>query len=493
MTTGNITSSVPTSIVYTFKGKSSRVNTGLKATKVWSGGDTAPNTGKESPFLWSQKFPPIVIPPKPPKYGSDGRRLPKEKASAMWAARNEAFRAVRDQSFRKWVFKYTHPRRRKFVLDREPHSYTMTRERSWYGAYCVWHTTKPNNWYFTNIGRWSTGHIPLNPQEHYAVLEKLRRRAYGTGFHPGIFAAEMPKALSMVREAATQLRLGFLAAVKGNWRGVLRQFGHASPELYGKGRYSWIEYREGRMTLAQFWLAIRYGWEPLVADLQAAAGYIAWALNESGGIHLKKSLSASKKFSHESYLPVTSTGTALTFTRQTTKSTVRYSVVKLKAKAVMVPTLADFWSTVWEVVPYSFVFDWVIPLGGYLESLRTVSDLQGTIVLSILQESTWDRPEIKFGTDYNQYTRLTNFDTNYVEVKMTRTVSEELAPPTPLGDLAPSSIFRNWKRAVSAVALLQKLEIPSGEKRLRTPLPSGGSIPGKPSPGRFVPVTKYRS
>jgi len=47
--------------------------------------------------------------------------------------------------------------------------------------------------------------------------------------------------------------------------------------------------------------------------------------------------------------------------------------------------LTDPLSVLWEITPYSFVVDWFIPIGTYLENLNTIPSLRGRFLTTTLR------------------------------------------------------------------------------------------------------------
>lgn len=367
--------------------------------------------------------------------------------------------------------KHFHSARRSLKRQLPPHPYTKEVQTTFKGYFKV----QMPGYQVNEAGLpdpWNFGHVPLEPQDHYKVIEKLRTQVYGTGFHPGVFAAEAPKALDMIASSALRLRRGLLCAALGDWRGIIKNFGEPSAPNTSRGgrdrrvdsihrlKTACLDVERGKRVLSTLWLEIQYGWKPLIKDIEDGAGYLAFAMN-NGNVPQKK-VSASREitrtesFENQKFGPTT----------KTTVSKIRYTITGLRIESPFIPSLESTAGIAWERLPYSFVCDWAVPIGDYLQALRTAHDLQGDVVCTVTQETDFGEWRVSspaqfaetvvgFGGDARAYVNLFN---------ITRTVGSEIYPPTPVGDLSPSSIFKSWTRAGNAIALLTNLRFHEGDR-----------------------------
>lgn len=336
-----------------------------------------------------------------------------------------------------------------------PHPYEMNLTRSYVGNYICVRTSGTVYCLNGSVPTALNTHASLDPRQHYALIEKLRRRAYGSGWHPGIFAAEMPAALRMITSAAVRIRLALKAAAAGNWRNVVRALGIDEESVLGrKAKRDFLRFREGSLTLSQFWLEVQYGWIPLLLDMEDACAYIA---HQQVTDSLPKQTRVSARRSWEQIDRVTPGASTLQFTQRSTRFKAQYVITNLRAAPRQLPSLASVASVAWELMPWSFVVDWAVPIGQYLDSLRTAADLKGTVVLSVTRETTWSN--LVAGSFFKSKSRASARETTHEMIHFKRTVSDEIIPPSPLPDLSPGSIFSRWERAANAVALLTQLKL----------------------------------
>lgn len=331
-----------------------------------------------------------------------------------------------------------------------------------------------------NVG--DRNHLPIDSDWHNRVMTKLRSKIYGSSWNPASTMGEAGKAVDMIGSAALRLRRGLLCAALGDWRGIVKNFGtptgaHVSnydrpgkfdggPRARRRKNRTWLErlkqscigVNEGRKTLASLWLEIQYGWKPLLYDMQLATAFIAEAVSGPG--KNGASMKATMKFSGEGF--VTPSSNQAWMAHKKTSTTVTYMVKNYRSNPIWLPTIESVAATAWELLPYSFVYDWVIPVGSYLEALRASADIRGTIVCTTFQETTWDFPTAGLPAQLRPLDP--SITARYQLISHRRTVTSELTPRSPIGDLSPSSIFSSWKKAVSAVALLQNLRFKEGDR-----------------------------
>ena len=198
--------------------------------------------------------------------------------------------------------------------------------------------------------------------------------------------------------------LPFIGELKATIEGIRNPFGFLSDlELIRKRRFGRLGKRQRQMSLkemlallgfgpsSQAWLSFQYGWKPLMSDL-TSFGLAALSfsddydryLNIQRGVApvLRKSVSTT---GHGSKDPGTFTGFGKHVeTMQTAGCNLWYrfkptpetlsSAEFLRSKMGL--TARDIIPAAWELVPYSFIVDWVLPVGDRLSKVtRTPIDI----------------------------------------------------------------------------------------------------------------------
>ena len=131
-------------------------------------------------------------------------------------------------------------------------------------------------------------------------------------------------------------------------------------------------------NLADNWLALQYGWKPLLADVRGAAEHLARN-------HMERPLRIKSKIRAQSVSPAfaqrVSSGNYgkadWIFSERITRAQciLEFQVTNDFIRQGNELGLTDPLTLVWELVPYSFVVDWFMPIGNFLSSLNYDSGL----------------------------------------------------------------------------------------------------------------------
>lgn len=191
-------------------------------------------------------------------------------------------------------------------------------------------------------------------------LGKLYGKLKGHDFNAGIFAAEMKKSLAMVAQRARRIAQAYRMARRGNYSGASMVLTGASPRT-----------PDGRV--ASNWLELQYGWYPLLNDVYNSVGFVHSRMSAPP-------LPQQRGSAQEVQKP----GSGPTF--HSFKKAERTVRCQHLCKPVVVMNLAassgltDPASVAWEVLLYSFVADWFIPIGPWLEAVSAAREIQGAIL-----------------------------------------------------------------------------------------------------------------
>jgi len=183
------------------------------------------------------------------------------------------------------------------------------------------------------------------------LLQKAGRRQVNYGEALG----ESRETVKMLIKAVVPLTKALLAARKGNF----------SLAAYYLG-IKRLRNQVTTLSLSERWLSLQYGWLPLVNDI-----YDSYQLLQKGLDTRPQILSATRSILEE----VSNTISKNDFTLVRTTGTVRY-IVKMwyrmkdeDASILHQIGLINPAEVVWALVPFSFVVDWVLPIGNVLEAL----------------------------------------------------------------------------------------------------------------------------
>lgn len=198
-------------------------------------------------------------------------------------------------------------------------------------------------------------------------------------------------------------------------------------------------------TLANNWLELQYGWLPLVEDAFAGAELLAHQLN----VPLRKTYRASvfreSVTTREGQLGTFPTHRFKSLSHRWQRKTLT-AVIEERPDGL--PKLLGFQDpsvVAWELVPFSFVADWFIPIGTYLEARASVEGLRGTFVFSNKRVGKCFPPVSEW---FNH-----NPTSYWLDILFDRTVST-----TPID--APMPAFKSfseaasWRHCANALALV---------------------------------------
>jgi hypothetical protein len=193
-------------------------------------------------------------------------------------------------------------------------------------------------------------------------------------------------------------------------------------------------------TLASNWLELQYGWLPLIGDLDSGARALAHFVEQPCVFTARAHRTLRGKKLPEGGVASWMSGSYVT-SRQIVAYLTEVNTAKLSG-------LTDFESIAWELVPYSFVADWALPIGDFLSARGVASALSGTFVTSHLFK--WSgtglvsRPGLGYSFVAGSHSKS--------EGTFSRTVDTTLQIPMP--EFKPFGEMASWKHCANAVALL---------------------------------------
>jgi hypothetical protein len=169
----------------------------------------------------------------------------------------------------------------------------------------------------------------------------------------------------------------------------------------GVSARAWEEVRRtpANLRLARHWLEFQYGWKPLLQDAFGAAELLAQHSQERYVTSNTGSATAREVSS------VSSNDPTPTETLQSVVTKVKMSLcytLDSAARAGLAQTgISNPALLAWELLPYSFVIDWFLPVGNYLQALDAFSGFQfvdGWVSQRTIltRQETW----MGFGTKY---------------------------------------------------------------------------------------------
>jgi len=200
--------------------------------------------------------------------------------------------------------------------------------------------------------------------------------------------AERKKTVDMVANAAAKL-VHAVASLKNRRfkdafsalgidynKKLASSFNQTATELIGKSKSSFTP-KTFDIFMSTHWLELQYGWLPLLSDVYGAAEFLAQQIIDREQVGRPFVVRSKGKSVDQGV--VTASNPAFPYPREKAGSITVTSHCKLQVNAVLdsqsKAALASTGITnpallAWELVPYSFVIDWFLPVGKYLEQIN---------------------------------------------------------------------------------------------------------------------------
>lgn len=315
--------------------------------------------------------------------------------------------------------------------------------------------------------------VPFSPGDEYTLINNLQKAVQGSDFNAAsALGAEGLGTLRLIGDNARMIARSLLAMKKGNVRAaldILRQPGRKKfqgakvLEQQQLDIYRNLLGADGRKTgskiLAEHWLQYQLGVAPLLGDVKAAAEQLAHRLE----LPIKRKYTARVKRTSpdaahgrpDMLVPPFQYGLNWAERTRTVQKQIVFIVKEGQEEPQSLPQLlglADPEIVLWNALPYSFIADWIIPIGAWLEARGFASGLHGTFVVTTKDESRSTGGKWSNSASAFYEGRLTG-DLGYeILGSINRSVSDTLsvALPTfkPLGKVA------SWSHAATGAALV---------------------------------------
>lgn len=245
---------------------------------------------------------------------------------------------------------------------------------------------------------YSVNHPP--PINESDLVGKLANLVKGHSFNALIALGEGRESLDTVLLGVKRIAASLLALRRGNLfsalneLGVTRRTGSKIPEsgIYFEVSHGIFSIKKrglprrqvrngilngSRISISDTWLDLQYGWGPILSDIFEAmksfykrsnaprVDYYRTSISSTGSVVVEGSTQASETYAKRRCI--------ITF-RQTEK-------MSLAAEL----GLTDPASLVWELLPFSFLADWFIPIGSYLQARSFTTSAVGEYAVSELE------------------------------------------------------------------------------------------------------------
>lgn len=210
---------------------------------------------------------------------------------------------------------------------------------------------------------WCPPFSTFSSNDDLRLMSEIAETARQHSFNLAVSGAEIGQTLGMIKDRC--------ASVLG---GLWMLFKYKDPQGAAKILVPGLPRRKFRGTdVPSLWLELQYGWKPLIGDVYAGMQYIAsktsgprvFAFDARKTVHLSKDVSNSPPT-----YSIISDGSVTRLYR------VVYTEVLSEARSLGLLNPA---SVLWEKTPWSFVVDWFVPVGTYLDTLSILPHLNATL------------------------------------------------------------------------------------------------------------------
>lgn len=286
----------------------------------------------------------------------------------------------------------------------------------------------------------TSGSLIWSATDDYKLIAKLRDKIVGTGFNLALFIAEGNQAIGTITNSAIKISNSISLFTRGRYKDAIASLASAKAPISGDPRR---RKKPSDKDLSGNLLELQYGWVPLLSDMKEAAEFLSHQMNiprsevYTASRILKSVVKPSNTYCCEGYRH---------------SSAIYVKKIKAIVEDYSIPTLLglnDPAGVVWEKTPYSFVFDWVIPISSYLETLRTVRALKATYVTTTYQRIFASGPIPKVGWSHD-----TADGWRFLSISVGRVISTSLAVPLP--PVIPFGKASSLVHCINALALLDQ-------------------------------------
>lgn len=278
--------------------------------------------------------------------------------------------------------------------------------------------------------------ISFDSNDNNKLIGRLGERIHQHGFNAAVsIGAEGREALDQVAAKTMEVVRGFRDLRKGNVQGALREFGLSPKQAKKVGLHKDLS---GRV------LATQLGWIPLLSDVKD--GSEAFHALTKGARHQTYSVRLRKT------APVTLFGTAAGSAFKSRRIVWVLSEQLSWNESLGLSNPWDMLDAVWNATTLSFIADWFIPIGGYLEARSLASTLKGSGYYTDFYHVRGECPA-QFGV----YIVRNNDVYKYYRTEVSRVLLSSLDGLVSLPRWKDFRSVPSWRRALTAVALATQM------------------------------------
>lgn len=204
--------------------------------------------------------------------------------------------------------------------------------------------------------------------------------------------AERKQTADLLVATATRITRCVTNIKKGNIPGAIQALG-SSPTKTSLARltrkHSKIRMKGPRNAVSDAFLELQYGWKPLLQDVYGSAEAIAKANSRPHPVHRVTAITVNNDNSYKKRFVGLSECIEVherRFSKSSCHMSVVFEVTNQAAKTMSETGISNPANLAWELLPFSFVADWFIPVGNYLSNFDATA---GCSFLSGTKSTAW--------------------------------------------------------------------------------------------------------
>jgi len=189
--------------------------------------------------------------------------------------------------------------------------------------------------------------------------------------------AERAQTARLLSDSATRIAKSFLLLKKGRILEAVNQLGAGAPPRNVLRRFSKNRHLTPYDRAATSWLELQYGWLPLLSDVYGSAELLAEKNNRRRFVTVESFWRAddSAQATRFSGLSNALLITEDAFVKYYAKMSHTFELTNTAAKAIADTGISNPDLLAWELTPFSFVADWFVPVGSYLQTFDSTAGL----------------------------------------------------------------------------------------------------------------------
>lgn len=284
-----------------------------------------------------------------------------------------------------------------------------------------------------SVPGFSFGLQTFDSNDVLSLTNKLASNIKGHSFNAAVSLGEGGKTLSMIGDRARQLYGALKSVKRGDLPSAARYLGVSNQSSKRKLP------RSSSNKVQQNWLELEFGWRPLINDLYEGSQAVFSLTNRPLYRTFKSTIYKKKKEFNSDGIYLGTNDALLTY-----RTHLKEDYSPIASLGLEDPSLVA-----WELLPYSFVADWVVPFGNYLEARAFLSHLGSSI---------WSTYFSKVQLKSNYIGTPFGLADSYRTYKRVDLVRAAVSPSLPLPTIKPFGKIASWRHAVDSLALLMQLK-----------------------------------